>query len=218
MVPYTVKYKNPLRNVVDYTIDEGDTSGELGSLDEAAFARMKKNYLACSLDYRFESALKDFTSGEIDALVHSPDSVRIYRFEGQESGAGNTAERGEEGGSPTAGERTYYEGMIGSPKYAGISFGTLYELLLQEGRNPEGSPWHFRCTGQDGAKLEFSYDFNDLSGFNDAEGRLKKGYYYLRDDRKIRMSSYYANHFDASEIEALTGLRVAEDRPYVTGN
>ena len=38
----------------------------------------------------------------------------------------------------------------------------------------------------------------------------------MRNDRKIRMKAYYANHFDASEIESLTGLRVAEDRPYIT--
>ena len=30
------------------------------------------------------------------------------------------------------------------------------------------------------------------------------------------MSAYYANHFEASEIEALTGLKVGEDRPYLT--
>ena len=68
----------------------------------------------------------------------------------------------------------------------------------------------------DGARIEISYDFDDLSGFNDKRGKLQKGYYYLRDDRKVRMSAYYANHFEASEIEALTGLKVGEDRPYLT--
>jgi len=216
-VAYTVKYKNPLRGAVDYPVDEGDTTGELGSLDEDALALMKKNYLVCALDYRFESALDEFTRDEIDAVVHSPDSVRIYKGGRADSSAGNTEDKEGKDSGQVADDRVFYEGMIGSPKYNGISFGTLYELLLQEGRKPEGTPWHFTCTGQDGSKLEFSYDFHDLSGFNDKEGRLKKGYYYLRDDRKIRISAYYANHFEASEIEALTGIKVAEDRPYVTG-
>ena len=36
----------------------------------------------------------------------------------------------------------------------------------------------------------------------------------MRDDRKVRMKNYYDNHFDTSEIEALTGLKIYEDRPY----
>lgn len=33
------------------------------------------------------------------------------------------------------------------------------------------------------------------------------------DDKKVRMSEYYDNHFAASEIEKLTGMKVAEFRP-----
>ena len=197
-VTYTVRYKNPLRGAVDYEVDEGDSTGMLGSLQEEDYERMRSNYLACALNYRFEDALAEFSQEEIDALVHAPETVRIYRTDG-EQGIGE-----------------YYEGVIGNPRYAGISFGTLYELLRMEGRAPKGSPWHYSVKAPDGSTLEFSYDFNDLSGFNDKQGKLQKGYYYMRDDRKVRMDAYYENHFEASEIEALTGLKVAEDRPYVT--
>lgn len=234
-VPYTVRYQNPLRGAVDYAVDTGDTTGDLGSLDGEALSLMKKNYLACALDYRFEDALAEFSPEEVYAVVHAPDSVRIYKAEdaaqagdadggghGDAEGSAAAGASGPEGAQSAAEQdaagRVYYEGVIGSPKYSGISFGTLYELLRQEGREPRGNAWHFTCRDTEGAELEFSYDFHDLSGFNDAQGRLKKGYYYIRDGRKVRMSAYYANHFDASEIEALTGLKVAEDRPYVTGN
>ena len=249
-VTYTVRYSHPVRRFVDYQDDEGDTTGEIGSLDEDAYALMRRNYLACALDYRFGDALAEFSEQEILDLVHAEDTVRIYRKDGALPGSGPaglpaSAEKGEnpddktgsgqgeDGTDSETGEKTedgqaaasadrvipdtsYYEGVTGSPRYAGISFGTLYELARIEGFEPEGDPWHFSFTAPDGAKLEFSYDFHDLSGYNDRQGKLKKGYYYIRDDRKMRMSSYYANHFEASEINALTGLQLAEDRPYVT--
>ena len=208
-VVYCVQYDNPIRGAVDYEIDEGDTTGEIGSIGEEDLAQMRRNYLACALDYRFEDALKEFGQEEIDALVHAQNTVRIYRP--SENGSGT--EDGEETLSGAPSEEACFQGVIGSPKYAGISFGTLYELLRIEGRDPKGNAWHFSVTGADGSRLEFSYDFNDLSGFNDARGKLQKGYYYMVDDKKVRMSEYYDNHFAASEIERLTGLRVAEFRP-----
>ena len=208
-VVYCVQYSNPIRGAVDYEIDEGDTTGEVGSVGEEDLAQMRRNYLACALDYRFEDALKEFSQEEIDALVHAQNTVRIYRP--SENGPGT--EDGEETLSDAPSEEACFQGVIGSPKYAGISFGTLYELLRIEGRDPKGNAWHFSVTGADGSRLEFSYDFNDLSGYNDAKGKLQKGYYYMLDDKKVRMSEYYDNHFAASEIAKLTGLRVAEFRP-----
>ena len=162
-VPCTVKYQNPLRGAVDYDIDEGDTTEPMGSLDEEAFARMKKNYLACALDFRFEDVLAEFSQEEIDDVIHAPDTVRIYKntasgeaaassegaseepdpsAAGSAQAAGSIAESASsvsdasqeaaEASQETA-DRIYYEGVIGSPQYAGISFGTLYELLRQEG-------------------------------------------------------------------------------------
>ena len=208
-VVYCVQYSNPIRGAVDYEIDEGDTTGEVGSVGEEDLAQMRRNYLACALDYRFEDALKEFSQEEIDALVHAQNTVRIYRPSENRPGT----EDGEETLSDAPSEEACFQGVIGSPKYAGISFGTLYELLRIEGRDPKGNAWHFSSTGADGSRLEFSYDFNDLSGYNDAKGKLQKGYYYMVDDKKVRMSEYYDNHFAASEIERLTGLRVAEFRP-----
>lgn len=206
-IPYTVRYENPLRQFVEYESDEGDTKGELGSLNEDSLAQMRRNYLICALDFRFEEVLQLFSEEEIREVVNDPGTVRIYRT-GEASGGGGTGQTAPE-------QREYYEGVIGSPQYAGISFGTLYELLKQEGQHPEGNAWHYSFRGPDGSRIEISYDYHDLSGFNDAQGKLKKGYYYMRDDRKVRMSAYYANHFEASEIEALTGLKLAEDRPYL---
>ena len=208
-VVYCVQYSNPIRGAVDYEIDEGDTTGEVGSVGEEDLAQMRRNYLACALDYRFEDALKEFSQEEIDALVHAQNTVRIYRPSENRPGT----EDGEETLSDAPSEEACFQGVIGSPKYAGISFGTLYELLRIEGRDPKGNAWHFSVTGADGSRLEFSYDFNDLSGYNDAKGKLQKGYYYMLDDKKVRMSEYYDNHFAASEIAKLTGLRVAEFRP-----
>ena len=213
-VPYTVKYNNPIRGAVDYKIDEGDTTGDVGSVDENALREMRRNYLLCALDYRFEEALGEFGEDEIDALVHGETTVRIYKRPPEAADTGGTGTAAAVQYKPS--EEEYYEGVIGSPRYLGISFGTLYELLRQEGYQPGGNAWHFSVIVPDGSRLEFSYDFNDLSGYNDSRGKLQKGYYYIRDGKKVRMESYYANHFDASEIERLTGLRVAEDRPPLT--
>lgn len=211
-IPYTVKYNHPIRGMIDYEFDEGDTAGMLNELDETTLTLMRRNYLTCALDYRFDGALREFSQEEIRDLVHAPTTVRIYRISGR-SGDSTAAENG----SAVPSRDDYMEGVIGSPKFAGISFGTLYELLRQEGYEPEGNAWHFSVRAPDGSLLEFSYDFSDLSGFNDINGKLQKGYYYKRDDKKIRMSHYYDNHFEASEIEELTGLTVAEDRPRLSG-
>ena len=207
-VNYHVCYESVLRRAVDYETGEGNTEGNLGSIDKEALKKMTNNYLACVLDYRFENALSEFSPEEIDTLVNLPGTVRIYKAVGGDSDASPAA------ADPS--QREYYDGVIGNPRYAGISFGTLYEILKKEGFKPSGNAWHFSFRGPEGNLYEMSYDFNDLSGYNDKQGKLRKGYYYIRDDRKVRMSSYYANHFEASEINALTGLRIAEDRPYLT--
>ena len=213
-----VTYEHPLSSAVEYEVQEGITTGEIGSLDESAYELMRKNYLACVMDYRFDDALKEFTQEEIDALVHAPDTVRIYKTE---DGNGSSLTDAEETGDAAAdrkqadaSKRIYYEGVIGNPQYAGISFGTLYEILRMEGYQVTGNAWHYFFTSPEGNRIEISYDFNDLSGYNDKDGKLRKGYYYMRDDRKVRMKNYYDNHFDTSEIEALTGLKIYEDRPY----
>lgn len=205
-VMYTAQYNHPLRNVIEYEDAGGDTTGEIGALDENACSLMRKNYLACALDYYFEDILKDFSQDEINEVVNSPESVRIYKVKG-ESGAQDNSD---------SEDRIYYEGVIGNPQYAGISFGTLYELLRQENINVTGNAWHYSFPSPQGDIVEISYDFNDLSGYNDKAGKLRKGYYYIRDGKKVRMKNYYNNHFDAAAIEEITGLRVFEDRPYLT--
>lgn len=218
-VRYTVQYDHFLRNVIEYEAEGGDTTGEIGSLDEDDYALMRKNFLACALDYRYDQVLQNFTDEEIFEVVHAPDSVRIYKTSdggsGPEEAGREAAGSGATAGQQSAGDRIYYEGVIGNPKYAGISFGTLYELLRQEGRQVSGNAWHYSFTSPEGDQIEISYDFNDLSGYNDRDGKLRKGYYYMRGDKKVRMKNYYDNHFDTSEIARLTGLRVYEDRPYI---
>ena len=217
-VKYTVQYEHPLSRVTDYEIQEGATTGEIGSLDENAYEKMRKNYLACALDYRFDDALQQCTEEEIDAVVHAPDSVRIYKYTDGNGSSGtdskDASDTAEDQKQEDISKRIYYEGVIGNPQYAGISFGTLYEILRMEDYQVTGDPWHYSFMSPEGSRIEISYDFNDLSGYNDKEGKLRKGYYYMRDDRKVRMKNYYDNHFDTSEIQALTGLKVYEDRPY----
>lgn len=196
-ITYVARYENPLRRAIDFEIDEGDTDGSLGSVGEESLALMRSRCLACALDYRFEDALAEFGREEIEAMVQDPRSVRIYRKQADGQGG-----------------RRYYEGLTASPKFAGISFGTLFEILVQDGMEPKGDSWHYSFTGADGSSYEISYDFNDLSGFNDSRGRLRNGYYYIRDGKKVRMGAFYENHFDASRVSGMTGVGVAEERPH----
>lgn len=192
-IAYQIEYIHPLRNVTDYVIDDGDTFGNTKSID--SFEDMKKEYITTVLDYRYED-LQSFSSEEIkSALDNYMYPVGIYK--GDETDEKLYEES----------EITYYDDIIASKYAYGVSFGSLYEILKRENMNPQGDYWHYSFTGADGSIYEISYDFNDYP-FDVSYSETKNGYYYIKDGEKIPMDFYFYNHFKASEIYNMTGLKL----------
>lgn len=146
-----------------------------------------KEYLLTCLDYRFEEQLAEFTDAEVQkALREFPCCIGVLR----------------EG----ALDLEYYSDLCANKYYYGVSFGTLYEMLIREGIAVEGSNWHYSFVGIDGCTYEISYDFCDYIYTDDDWDRT--GYYYLKDGVQMPMNVYFYNHFSESEILEMTGLTI----------
>jgi len=89
----------------------------------------------------------------------------------------------------------------------GMSFGTLYEVLLREDFSPSGTPESFSVVGVDGSFYQFSYSFNDMPYENG-----KNGYYYIKDGEEIAMQYYFYNHFRSGLFEEISGMKFSEIR------
>lgn len=192
-IRYDIQYEHPLRNVTEYTIDDGDLFGNTSSIKTVD--DMMTEYITTVLDYRYPE-LNSFTAEEIQlALKNYRYMVGVYR--------------GEETDSELYQEKdiTYYDDIIANKYGYGVSFGSLYEILSREGMNPTGDYWRYSFTGSDGSVYEISYDFSDYP-FETTDFDTQNGYYYIKDGEKIPMNYYFYNHFSASQIYEMTGLRL----------
>ncbi len=86
----------------------------------------------------------------------------------------------------------------------GMSFGTLYEVLVREGYDVQGSSADYTFTGIDGNEYRMSYSFNDYP-YNTGSG-VMNGYYYLRNGEEVPMEYFFYNHFRSQDIEKMTGF------------
>ena len=192
-IPYQIKYMNPLRtNIEDREIDDGDCRGLIYDYDEAELkSGYEEKYLLCALDYRFDDAIADFTDQEIKEIIS--DSNNVERL-----------------GIVKDGKTVMYEDLIANGVGYGVSFGSLYEVLKREGLDVSGTDQHYSFTGKNGHVYEISYDFNDLEteDYKDNDGKMIKGYYYIKDGEKTAMYAYKYNHFTADEIKEITGIEV----------
>ena len=171
---------------------EIDCKGLIYDYDEAELkSGYEEKYLLCALDYRFDDAIADFTDQEIKEIVS--DSNNVERL-----------------GIVKDGKTVMYEDLIANGVGYGVSFGSLYEVLKREGLDVSGTDQHYSFTGKDGHVYEISYDFNDLEteDYKDNDGKMIKGYYYIKDGEKTAMYAYKYNHFTANEIKEITGLEV----------
>lgn len=193
---YVLEYEHPLRNATSHAIDDGDSRGwtdEIGPLED-----MLSTYVACVVDLRYENVLETLPEGLVSAVVSSsPNRVGVYGGEQTDQHLYETE------------LIRYYDDLLASRFCYGISFGTLYEVLLREGFSPEGDAWHYRFVGADGSAYEVSYDFRDHP--YETDGGIEPGYYYLRDGEPQEMGYYFYNHFTPREIEGLTGLRLVDE-------
>lgn len=192
-VEFSVKFKheNPLRNRCEYIVDDGDYNGYIGESDdlEECYANACKEYLLTCLDYRFENQLSEFSDDEIE------EALEDYRYCISISRKGETTD-----------EYEYYEDLCASKYAYGVSFATLYEILVREGFDVSGDSWHYSFTGADGSIYEISYDFCDYDYYDDYDYSIRNGYYYMKNGEQVEMKAYFYNHFWTRQIEEMTGL------------
>ncbi len=187
---YNLEYQHPLRYTIPtYEEDGGDSSGRTGY--DFSYQDMKNEMVLTALDYRYD-IIEDFTVQEIeDALVDYRYCLGVYQ--------GSETERSEYADEDVV----YYDDIIASKYAYGVSFSSLYEVLVREGYAVEGDAWHYSFTGVDSVVYEISYDFVD-----DLYGEYGLGYYYLADGEVTLMGARFYNHFVVNKIEELTGLRL----------
>lgn len=196
-VHYRLKYNHLLRET---TLPYEDTTGDsTGSLDyEFSYQEMKNAFIQTALDYRYD-IIEEFTEEEIEeALEDFNDRVGVYI---------GTQEEKED---YEIDQIIYYDNILSSKYGYGISFGSLYEILVREGFDVEGDLWHYTFIGADNIEYEISYDFDDY----DHDGDL--GYYYMKDGEITPMGAYFYNHFFVFKVEEMTGLQLVDDY-YVVG-
>ena len=193
-VRYSLCFQNPLREKTEYTVDDGDSIGYTDNID--TFEEMKNSYIITVLDYRFEQA-DTFLQEEIaTALTDYRYRAGIYR--------GMQTDRA----LYEPEQITYYDDIIANKYAYGISFGSLYHILVKEGFAVSGNSWHYSFVGANGVQYEISYDF--VSELEYRVGEVRAGYYYVANGAIVPMDAYFYNHFDERQIEQMTGLRVVD--------
>lgn len=186
-IRYSIKFNHTYR----FTNGEyEDTSGDSTGLTnyEPSYESMKNKYIMCALDYRYDCVFTLSKQELQEAITLSDDLVAIYK---------GTKEDKDEYEEEFI---TYYYDIVCSPYGYGISFSSLYEILLQEGFEVSGEPTHYTFVGLDDIEYEISYSFNTY------QFDTHIGYYYLINGEITPMNAYFYNHFFSIQIKNMTGL------------
>ena len=177
----------PYREAVEgYEMDSGDYRGTDVEFTRDKQEEAEENLLLMALDYRLDAYLEQFTQEEIEEVVANCK----YRL-----GVADSEE----------GPYEYYDDLVASRFSYGVSFSSLYEILIREGYQVEGDKNHYSFVGVDGSAYEISYDF---VGYEYKDGKI--GYYYLKDGVETPMDAYFYNHFEAPFIRNTTGIHLRE--------
>ncbi len=177
----------PYRETVEgYEMDSGDYRGTATEFTQEMYEEAEENLLLTAVDYRLDTYLEQFTESEIKDVVANSK----YRL-----GIADTEN----------GPYEYYDDLISNRYFYGVSFSTLYEIMVREGYPVEGNKTHYSFVGVDGSTYEISYDF---VGYEYDDGKV--GYYYLKDGVETPMDAYFYNHFETPFIRDTTGIYLRE--------
>ncbi len=177
----------PFRDAVEgYEMDSGDYRDTAIEFVEEMYEEAEENFLLTALDFGLENCLKEFTEEEIEEVVANSK----YRL-----GVAKSED----------GPYEYYDDLVASRFSYGVSFSTLYEVLVREGYSVEGDKNHYSFVGVDGATYEISYNF---VGWEYEDGKV--GYYYLKNGMEMPMDAYFYNHFETPFIKDTTGINLRE--------
>lgn len=176
---YEFRFDHPYRCIGDYELDDGDARGALepGETEDPGAAEMK--LLHQCIDMRYEEQLKEFSEEEIRRCVqYSDHRLGIVQEDGT---------------------IVYYDDLLANEYHYGVSFSTIYELLVRNGYPVEGTKDDFVFTALDGSVYEYANGF-----------RENEWYYFIKDGEHVPMEAYFYNHLRVKEVEELTGIPVIE--------
>ena len=177
----------PFRDAVEgYEMDSGDYRDTATEFTKDKYEEAEENFLLTALDFGLENCLEEFTEEEIEEAV-TGSKYRLGVAESED------------------GPYEYYDDLVASRFSYGVSFSTLYEVLVREGYSVEGDKNHYSFVGIDGATYEISYDF---VGWEYDDGKV--GYYYLKNGMEMPMDAYFYNHFETPFIKDATGISLRE--------
>lgn len=175
---FELKYSTPIKKDYIKEIQGGNCIGYLYSLDENIIKDWTSTYLRFAMDYNLKDILQEFSSDEIKQFIKDDEEVVHVGIEKD-------------------GEVEWYDDLTALQSYAGISFGTLYEILLREGFDITGTYEEYSFEGIDHSLYEISYNYS-----------IDNYHYYLKDGEKVLMPYAASIHFAVSEIEKMTGLKI----------
>lgn len=178
-------FDNPIRNNTSYIIDEGDFFLYHKASDSAYYTQFMNNYIKTVLDYRFTDNINELSAYEIESVLEKcKDRVSVL--------------------DSVTGEYRMYDDIVANMYGYGISFSSLYEILVREGYPVEGDAWDYTFSSPGGDIYEISYDFHDYP-FEDGNG-----YYYLKNGEKQPMDHFFYNHFSTAKIYEMTGIKLKD--------
>ncbi len=178
---YNLLFNYPYRVIGEYDSTIGDCYGNLRNPVDTAEAE-NRMLLTC-IDHRLPCRF-EFTEDEIHNAVEGNSHQLGIRNED--------------------GSYTWYDDLCADQYSYGVSFASMYELLVRNGYPVDGTPEHYSVTAPDGTEYEFSYDFNHPSG-----GR-SVWMYYLKNGEITDMNGYFYTHFNAGMMYQMFGLDAVE--------
>jgi len=191
--------ETPIRNSVKdqpdgsegYIYEDGDFKGSFSTKKNntklsGGYSDAVSKLVKVALDYQFEENLEGMSEEEISEILENEGRrIGIIRND--------------------VGDIEYYDDMDASWLGYGISFGSLYRVLVNEGFDVDGNCWHYSFEGVDGNTYEISYDFVDELEYREG---MQLGYYYLVNGEACPMDFYFYNHFSQKKVEEMTGLKL----------
>lgn len=187
-INYQVTYDKEMVGIKNY---DADTVGNYkGTMSKKQYNKILLRYYSYGVAYQITDILDEMNDSDMNDVYNYEENYRIYTIKND--------------------EKKYYENVITSTS-SGISYGSLYRVLKEEGFKLSGDVNHYTVFSNDGTKYEISYDFKETD--ND---EIK--YYYYKNGTKTEMDSYHTDDFGFWQVKDMFKLDLYEENKSVLTN
>ena len=136
------------------------------------------------LYYRFYHAAMEYDIKEITDKMSDADKEKVLNTRGTVQ-------------IVKAGESEPYKYLVGH-----ITFSNMYYILVAEGIEVEGTPYHYKAIGVSGEECEFSFEYYRYN----SEYDMYESYYYENGEEKVNRTNYLA--IFPKDLERMFGIQV----------